>query len=388
MLAPMNDLLGLAITEGVEDALSIHAATGLGAWAAGAASRLPALADAVPGDRRLLLDLRRRRRYAPGSGTRHCSPSGSTSAAFMSRSCHQGCRHEPRRERLPPRAQAPTGCARNHDKAPREKPRTDPSRIEATCWRWIDPATIPRRAWLYGTSVIRKFLTAIVAPGGSGKSSLVIAELLEMVSGKPLLTGRTAKPLRVWYFNLEDPRDEIDRRIAAACIAYKLDPDRHCWPPLHRHRARAGLDHCRLPRRPAPHHHQHCAGRWRHRRVKRRTIDVLIIDPLKRIHAVDENDNTAMDLVTQQLTRIADECDCGVVVVHHTRKSAGQEITAETSRGAKAVVDASRVIRTLNVMTEARGRARRRRRSPPLFPRLSRQAQPRTAARGFRLVSA
>ena len=54
--------------------------------------------------------------------------------------------------------------------------------------------------------------------------------------------------------------------------------------------------------------------------MQRRKIDVLIIDPLKRIHAVDENDNTAMDLVTQQLTRIADECDAGVVVVHHTRK--------------------------------------------------------------------
>jgi hypothetical protein len=48
MLAPMNDLLGLAITEGVEDALSIRLATGLGAWAAGSASRMPALADAVP----------------------------------------------------------------------------------------------------------------------------------------------------------------------------------------------------------------------------------------------------------------------------------------------------------------------------------------------------
>ena len=74
-----------------------------------------------------------------------------------------------------------------------DKPQADPSRIEATTWRWIDPAKIPRRAWLYGTSVIRKFLTAIVAPGGSGKSSLVIAELLEMVSGKPLLTGRTGQ---------------------------------------------------------------------------------------------------------------------------------------------------------------------------------------------------
>jgi hypothetical protein len=37
VLAPPNDLLGLAITEGIEDALTVHQATGLGAWAAGAA---------------------------------------------------------------------------------------------------------------------------------------------------------------------------------------------------------------------------------------------------------------------------------------------------------------------------------------------------------------
>jgi hypothetical protein len=49
MLAPPNDLLGLVICEGVEDALSIHMSTGLGAWSSGGAGRMPALADAVPG---------------------------------------------------------------------------------------------------------------------------------------------------------------------------------------------------------------------------------------------------------------------------------------------------------------------------------------------------
>jgi hypothetical protein len=48
VVAPMNDLLGLAITEGIEDALSVHQAFGLGAWAAGTAGRMPALAEAVP----------------------------------------------------------------------------------------------------------------------------------------------------------------------------------------------------------------------------------------------------------------------------------------------------------------------------------------------------
>ena len=49
VLAAMNDLLGLAICEGAENALSVHASTGVGAWASGGASFLPMLADAVKG---------------------------------------------------------------------------------------------------------------------------------------------------------------------------------------------------------------------------------------------------------------------------------------------------------------------------------------------------
>jgi hypothetical protein len=48
VLAPITDLLGLTIAEGIESALSAHEATGLGTWAAGCASRLPALADRIP----------------------------------------------------------------------------------------------------------------------------------------------------------------------------------------------------------------------------------------------------------------------------------------------------------------------------------------------------
>jgi hypothetical protein len=47
-LAAVNDGLGLVIAEGIEDGLSAYQATGLGAWAAGTASRMPALADVVP----------------------------------------------------------------------------------------------------------------------------------------------------------------------------------------------------------------------------------------------------------------------------------------------------------------------------------------------------
>jgi hypothetical protein len=48
-LAPVNDLLGLAVTEGIEDGLSVAWSLGLGTWAAGAAGFMSALADTVPG---------------------------------------------------------------------------------------------------------------------------------------------------------------------------------------------------------------------------------------------------------------------------------------------------------------------------------------------------
>jgi hypothetical protein len=48
VLAPINDGLGLAITEGIEDGLSVYAATGLGVWSAGSAPFMPALSSVVP----------------------------------------------------------------------------------------------------------------------------------------------------------------------------------------------------------------------------------------------------------------------------------------------------------------------------------------------------
>jgi hypothetical protein len=47
-LAPPNDLLAMAISEGVEDALALHEALGVGAWAAGAAGFMPKLVRRVP----------------------------------------------------------------------------------------------------------------------------------------------------------------------------------------------------------------------------------------------------------------------------------------------------------------------------------------------------
>jgi hypothetical protein len=229
-----------------------------------------------------------------------------------------------------------------------------PPLVRATAWHWIDPEKIPRRQWLYGFNVIRKFVSATIAPGGAGKSSLVIVEVLEMVSGKPLLLDRSGAPLRVWYWNLEDPKDEIERRIAAACGFYHLT----AGDLFGRLFVDSGRDRPCVIARYNGHRHvivDEALTVGLIAEIKRRKIDVLVIDPLKRAHEVDENDNTAVDMVVKTFAGIADEANCAIMLLHHTRKAGGGEITAETSRGAKALVDGCRSVRVLNGMSKDEG---------------------------------
>ena len=94
-----------------------------------------------------------------------------------------------------------------------------------TAFVWRDPSTLPPRPWVYGQHLIRKQVSVTVAPGGVGKSSLTICEALAMASGRELLGDWTAQDLKVWIYNLEDPRDEMDRRIIAAMQHHDVAPD-------------------------------------------------------------------------------------------------------------------------------------------------------------------
>ena len=79
---------------------------------------------------------------------------------------------------------------------------------------------------------------------------------------------------------------------------------------------------------------------------------MLIVDPFISSHGAPENDNTAIDALAKSWAKLADHCNCAVELVHHARKLNGEAVTAESSRGAKALVDAARDVRTLNRMTE------------------------------------
>jgi hypothetical protein len=96
--------------------------------------------------------------------------------------------------------------------------------IKATPFQWRDPSTIPPRQFLYERHYIRKFISTTVGQPGIGKSSLNLVEAVAMASGKPLIGFKVKAPLRVWYWNGEDPADELQRRVIAICIHFDISP--------------------------------------------------------------------------------------------------------------------------------------------------------------------
>lgn len=100
-----------------------------------------------------------------------------------------------------------------------------PKPIIATPYTWKAPESLPPRHWLYGRRLMRQIVSATVAPGGIGKTSLTVADALAMISGKPLLGILPPQPLRVWIWNLEEPRGEMERQIQATAKLYGLGPD-------------------------------------------------------------------------------------------------------------------------------------------------------------------
>lgn len=234
------------------------------------------------------------------------------------------------------------------------QPREVERPVKASPFIVIDPSSLPARQCLYGRNIFRKYLHVTVAPGGVGKSNLAIAESLAMVACRNLLGQWVKEPLNVWYFNLEDPLDEIQRRYAAAIQHYGLKQEDL--------KGKLYIDSGRDQRlvmasieknRPLI---NEATSKAVLAEMQEKKIDVVIIDPFISSHAVNENDNVGIDMVAKEWARIADKANAAVHLIHHTRKASGDaEVNAESSRGGKALTDAARDVRTINRMTEEQG---------------------------------
>lgn len=231
---------------------------------------------------------------------------------------------------------------------PKGESRVQPITFKPSPFVWRDPATIPKRGFVYGKHLIRGFPSATIAPSGVGKSSLVLVECVAMATGRPLLGIEPPKPLTVWYVNLEDPREELERRIAAICLRHgvkdseikgRLFFDGRETEIVLAEQTKSGAT-IAVPVSAALEAALNSGG-----------FDVFMLDPFISAHRVSENDNTLVDMVVKEIGRIAGRTNCAAELVHHTRKTGGAEVSAEDSRGASALVAAARSVRVINPMS-------------------------------------
>jgi hypothetical protein len=219
-----------------------------------------------------------------------------------------------------------------------------------------DDWTIPPRKWLLGNVYCRSFVSSLVADGGIGKTALRLAQALSLTTGRAFTGENVFQRCRVLFVSLEDDRNELRRRVRAAMLHHGIEPeeiDGRLF--LAAPEGKAGKLVTVDPRTKRPTISVMKAEL--EAVIKREQIDVLILDPLVKAHDVEENDNSAMDVVIQTLSTLAVEHDIAVDVLHHTSKGAADPGNADRGRGASAVKNGARLVYTLTQMsTDEAGR--------------------------------
>jgi AAA domain len=211
-----------------------------------------------------------------------------------------------------------------------------------------DSAPIEPRGWLLGNSFCRRYLSSLQAGGGIGKTALRIAQALSLATGRELTGEHVFQRCRVLLVSLEDDRDELRRRVKAAMLHHGIGRDEvRGWLFLAAPGAKgwklASLKDGAVE-----------AGELEAKLVeviRRRAVDVAILDPFVKTHGVEENANSQIDVVANILARIAIENDCAIDAPHHVAKGAADPGNADRGRGASAFKDAARLVYTLAPMS-------------------------------------
>jgi hypothetical protein len=203
------------------------------------------------------------------------------------------------------------------------------------------PQVPAKRKWLHGTDLARGAVSLLVAPGGRGKSSWLIALSLACASGKPLLGAHIfGGPLRVLLLNAEDSTNEIALRLRAAMQHHGLTDNDVAG--LHVAGAdRLGLSLLRVEGKAASLDQKGWAALIAEIDAVR--PDVIILDPLVSLMGgASTNDNAVAALLMGQLVALTSRRGLGVMVAHHAAK--GREPTsAESAMGAASFVNLARI---------------------------------------------
>ena len=199
---------------------------------------------------------------------------------------------------------------------------------------------------------------ALVAPGGTGKTMFLLQTACAVATGRPLCDGlfddvppdcaMSPEPQRVVLVVAEEPPDVMWHRLRTARDA--LLGTRY---PL--------LDRPALEDLLVQNLHVHAllgrpgatlinGDRDRTRALAQLTVSckgasLVMLDPLRQFHQLDENDSAAMSAVIQGLQSLAATTGASVILAHHTNRAStnlGLGNTAGAARGSTALTDGVR----------------------------------------------
>lgn len=219
-----------------------------------------------------------------------------------------------------------------------------------TLYDMFDESSIEPRKWIYAHHYLRSFVSVLASAGGIGKTSLQIVEALAIVTGRPLLGEEVKERTSVWIVNLEDPLEEIQRRVLAAMRHYGIKPaevEGRLFVNAGRDfslkfgiQTRDGV----LPNTKLV--------EYLCRKIPEKQIGCVFIDPFVGAHNINENDNMAVNAIVAEIRRVADETKCAIGLVHHIRKGNGEDASIDSVRGAGSLIGAARAARVVNRVSE------------------------------------
>lgn len=198
-------------------------------------------------------------------------------------------------------------------------------------------------------------LGLLVAPGGTGKTMLLLQTGVDLAIGKPFLNGAMgkpacSKPARVVLFAAEETVDELHRRlhqVVRQLVSAQEDLKEALQQPstlellsdnLHIY-PMAGATRLRLDGA------EGSEPELAFLREAAKGARLVILDPLRQFHSGDENDSWVMTNLVHQCLAIATQERCAFLLAHHTNKQAtvtGYGDKASASRGSAALTDAAR----------------------------------------------
>ena len=149
--------------------------------------------------------------------------------------------------------------------------------------------------------------------------------------------------------SLEDDETELRRRIRAACLHYGISQDvLRGWLFLSAPGANAGKLKIADKRGVI------ADGALRAKleaEIVKHKIDIAVLDPLVKAHAVNENDNVQVDFVVGLLTDLSIQHNIAIDVPHHISKGTPDPGNANRSRGASSMVNGGRLVFTITSMS-------------------------------------